>query len=72
MSKPVVTMEEPAAVTRGMREPDAFDELTLDELAATHGGMRWEQFRRSTNIEDRRGWSRERSMHAPITVARGG
>jgi hypothetical protein len=36
--------------------------LTLEELAAVTGGMRWEDMRPSENVEDRRGWSRRRSM----------
>ena len=32
-------------------------------LAAVAGGMKWQQFRRSTNIEDRRGLSRWESLH---------
>ena len=30
--------------------------LADDELAVVIGGMRWEQFPRSTNVEDRRRW----------------
>lgn len=28
--------------------------IDLSELATTTGGMRWQDFRRSTNVEDRR------------------
>lgn len=28
--------------------------IDLDQLAAISGGMKWQDFRRSTNIEDRR------------------
>jgi bacteriocin-like protein len=37
---------------------------TIDDndLAAVTGGMKWEQFRPSTNIEDRRGLSPRESM----------
>ena len=34
-----------------------------DELATVSGGMRWEDFRPSTNIEDRRGMTPYQSMH---------
>jgi hypothetical protein len=30
------------------------DEIDPNELMHVTGGMRWEQFRRSTNVEDRR------------------
>ena len=56
MSKAVLTTEERSAVTRGMR----CDELTLDELATVHGGMRWEDMRPSTNVEDLRGVPRSK------------
>lgn len=32
-------------------------------LAAVTGGMKWQQFRRSTNVEDRRGLSPWQSTH---------
>ena len=38
--------------------------IDVDQLATVCGGMKWEQFRPSTNIEDRRGMSRYESMHA--------
>jgi len=28
--------------------------LSIEELSGVTGGMRWEEFRRSTNVEDRR------------------
>ena len=31
------------------------EEVSITELATVSGGMRWEQFRPSTNVEDRRG-----------------
>lgn len=40
------------------------DTIDVDLLAGVCGGMKWEQFRPSTNIEDRRGMSRYQSMHA--------
>lgn len=33
-----------------------------DQLASVCGGMRWENMRESTNVEDRRGMSRRESM----------
>ena len=38
--------------------------LDLATLAGVHGGMRWEDFRPSTNVEDRRHLSRRDSMRA--------
>lgn len=35
-----------------------------EALAAVSGGMKWQEFRPSTNVEDRRGMSRWQSMHA--------
>jgi hypothetical protein len=66
MSKDVLTAEERSAVTCGMR----CDELTLDELTTVHGGMRWEDMRPSTNVEDRRGIPRRyhpRPQYQPPT-----
>lgn len=37
--------------------------LDPDQLVAVTGGMKWEDFRPSTNIEDRRGLSPWQSMH---------
>ncbi|HSN25141.1 MAG TPA: hypothetical protein VLT45_02615, partial [Kofleriaceae bacterium] len=34
-----------------------------EELARVTGGMRWQDFRPSTNIEDRRGLTPWQSMH---------
>lgn len=34
--------------------PPAFEDLDPTLLNGISGGMRWEQFRRSTNVEDRR------------------
>lgn len=47
-----------AVGTDGLADLDAIEVELLDDVT---GGMRWEQFRRSTNVEDRRG---------PRTVAR--
>jgi hypothetical protein len=40
-------------------------EIDLAELSRVRGGMNIEGFRRSENIEDRRGMSLEDSMNAP-------
>lgn len=37
--------------------------IDLDQLAKVGGGMKWDDFRLSTNVEDRRGLSRRESMH---------
>ena len=37
-----------------MKARDNYAEMTVTELTTVSGGMRWEQFRRSTNVEDRR------------------
>lgn len=34
-----------------------------EQLVTATGGMRWEDFRESTNVEDRRGLTRYQSMH---------
>ena len=35
--------------------------ITIEQLEAVSGGMQWEQFRPSTNVEDRRpAWARQR------------
>lgn len=39
--------------------------IDLAELAGVVGGMKTDGFRRSTNIEDRRGMSLEDSLRAP-------
>lgn len=39
------------------------------DLAAVHGGMNTRGFRRSDNIEDRRGLSPEDSLRVPTTPA---
>jgi hypothetical protein len=39
------------------------------DLAAVRGGMNTDGFRRSDNIEDRRGLSREDSLRVPTTPA---
>ena len=36
--------------------------IDLDDLATVTGGMKWEQFPASTNVEDRRGLSPRESM----------
>jgi hypothetical protein len=36
--------------------------IDLDDLATVTGGMQWEQFRPSTNVEDRRGLTPRESM----------
>ncbi len=51
-----------------MADHDDSDELpTVPErlLAKTSGGMRWEDFRPSTNVEDRRGWTRRQHDAVP-------
>ncbi|MGN6108468.1 MAG: hypothetical protein ACTHU0_25410 [Kofleriaceae bacterium] len=35
-------------------KPADLEVLSSEALATATGGMRWEQFRRSTNVEDRR------------------
>ena len=35
-------------------DTNAIDDVTEEELGSVHGGMRWEQFRQSKNVEDRR------------------
>ena len=37
--------------------------IEKDELAGVSGGMRWEDFRPSENVEDRRGMTPYQSMH---------
>lgn len=54
MSKAVTNVEGEPAVAGGMRVDD---ELSLEQLATVHGGMRWQHFRPSQNVEDRRGSS---------------
>ena len=51
-----------------MRDQDleASTAIELDLLAGVTGGMKWDQFRRSTNVEDRSHWSRWESRHAPV------
>jgi hypothetical protein len=44
-------------------------QLDITDLAAVRGGMNTDGFRRSENIEDRRGLSREDSMRVPTTPA---
>ena len=36
--------------------------LTVEDLAAVTGGMRWEDMDESRFVEDRRGWSRQRNQ----------
>ncbi len=36
--------------------------IDLATLATVHGGMKWEEFRPSENVEDRRGMTRRESM----------
>ncbi len=38
--------------------------IAVEELAQVTGGMRWQDFRPSENIEDRRGMTPWQSMHA--------
>jgi hypothetical protein len=45
------------------------DQLDMTDLAAVRGGMNTDGFRRSTNIEDRRGLSPEDSLNAPTVPA---
>ncbi|MBA2544973.1 MAG: hypothetical protein H0V17_35345 [Deltaproteobacteria bacterium] len=35
------------------------------DLASASGGMRWEDFRPSQNVEDRRGWTRRQHNAVP-------
>ncbi|GEM_PF-5002954 len=42
-------------------------EIDRDALALVSGGLNTSQMTPSTNVEDRRGWSRRRSMNAPVT-----
>ena len=44
------------------------DEIDLAALANVHGGMKWEQFRPSENVEDRRHLSRRESMRVPVRI----
>lgn len=37
--------------------------IDLETLATVTGGMKWEDFRRSTNVEDRRGLTPSQSRH---------
>ena len=37
--------------------------INPEELVTVTGGMKWQDFRESTNIEDRRGLTRYQSMH---------
>ena len=45
------------------------DTIDLAALATVHGGMKWEQFRPSENVEDRRHLSRRESMRIRPQVA---
>jgi hypothetical protein len=47
----------------------ATDSLAETALAAVRGGMNTDGFRRSDNIEDRRGLSPEDSLRVPTTPA---
>ncbi len=49
------------AVLAGMKT------IKNEQLAAVTGGMKWEEFRPSTNVEDRRGLTRWQSMHVKAT-----
>jgi len=40
--------------------------IERDLLAGVTGGFKWEDLPPSTNVEDRRHWSRRRSMNAPV------
>jgi hypothetical protein len=42
--------------------------LTVEELAAVTGGMRLDDLPESPHVEDRRGWSRRRSMNARSAI----
>jgi len=44
--------------------PAEMQHIDEDELATVSGGMRWEDFRPSENVEDRRGMTPYQSMHA--------
>lgn len=53
--------------------------IEVERLEDVSGGMRWEQFRRSTNVEDRRGpraiarddaWFKQTSAPPPLPPAR--
>ena len=41
----------------------------IDDLAAVTGGMKWQDFRPSTNIEDRRGLTPRESMRVQSSPA---
>jgi hypothetical protein len=47
----------------------AMQHIDDDELATVSGGMRWEDFPESQNVEDRRGMTRYQSMHAKSAPA---
>jgi len=40
--------------------------IDLDTLATVTGGMRWQDFRPSENVEDRRAWTPQQNRNAPI------
>ena len=44
--------------------PSGMKNITEEQLATVSGGMRWEDFRPSENVEDRRGMTPWQSMHA--------
>ena len=45
-----------------MSKPTSPTSIDLNELSTVHGGMRWEDFRPSENVEDRRHLSPRESM----------
>jgi hypothetical protein len=46
------------ATSIGMTDDDDLPTIDRSVLASASGGMRWEDFRPSENVEDRRGWTR--------------
>ena len=47
----------------------AMQSIDRSQLLSVTGGMRWDQFRPSTNVEDDRGLTPEQSMNRPMTFA---
>jgi len=43
--------------------------IPIEELAAVHGGFKWQDLRPSENVEDRRGMTPRESTRAPSPAA---
>jgi hypothetical protein len=56
-------------LARASHPVSAMESIERTHLAAVTGGMRWDQFRRSDNIEDDRELTPEQSMNRPVSLA---